>query len=257
MMKSNIFDIKRIFFVLCMHSIVCCAFAQEEALKEAEEAYIQEDYINAIEQYKEILITYGESAEVYYNLGNAYYKANKIAPAILYYERALLIDPGDADIRFNLEMARQKTTDKIEPLGGFFLSEWFDSIQNKGATDSWGTLGIICFLLFIGCMLLFFFSRWRRMRKIGFYLGLLFVISVVFANIFAKNQKRALINHTHAIVFSPTVTVKGSPNQSGTDLFILHEGTKIFIRSTLGEWNEIELEDGNVGWMPSNDIELI
>jgi tetratricopeptide (TPR) repeat protein len=256
-MKINMFYIKRSLFTLCLLSIACYTFAQEEALKEAEDAYIQENYTKSIEKYKEVLITYGESAEIYYNLGNAYYKANKIAPAILYYERALLIDPGDTDIRFNLEMARQNTTDKIEPLGDFFLSKWFDSIQNKGAADSWAKLGIICFLVFIGCLLLFFFSRWRRMRKVGFYMGLLFLTLVVFTNIFARNQKRELINHTHAIVFSPTVTVKSSPNQSGTDLFILHEGAKVFIRSSLGEWNEIELEDGNVGWMPSKDIELI
>ncbi|MDR1919088.1 MAG: tetratricopeptide repeat protein [Tannerellaceae bacterium] len=250
-------SIKRILLLLCLQGAACFAFAQEEALKEAEEAYTQEDYTKAIEGYREILTTYGESAEVYYNLGNAYYKANKIAPAVLYYERALLIDPGDADIRFNLEMARQKTVDKIEPIGDFFLVKWFDSVQNMGAADSWARLGIVCFLLFIGCLLLFFFSRWTRVRKLGFYLGLLFFVAVVVTNIFARNQKREWVNHTQGVVFSPTVTVKSSPNQSGTDLFILHEGTKVSIKSTLGEWREIELEDGNVGWMPAKDIELI
>jgi tetratricopeptide (TPR) repeat protein len=256
-MKSNLLYIKRSLLLLCLQGIVCSAFAQEESLMKAEEAYIQENYTKAIEQYKDILKTYGEAAGVYYNLGNAYYKANKIAPAIVYYERALLIDPGDADTRFNLEMARQKTVDKIEPIGNFFLVKWFDSLQDIGSSDSWAKLGIICFLLFIGCLLLFFFSRWTHVRKIGFYMGLLFFISVIVANIFARNQKHEWVNRTYAIVFSPTVTVKSSPNQSGTDLFILHEGTKVSIKSTLGEWTEIELEDGNVGWMPGKDIELI
>jgi hypothetical protein len=256
-MKTSLFHIEKIFSLVCLLSITCGVFAQEEALKEAEAAYTQEDYSKASELYKEILTTYGESAEVYYNLGNAYYKAGKIAPAVLYYERALLIDPGDADIRFNLEMARQRTVDKIEPLDDFFLVKWFDAVQNMGAADSWAKLGIICFLVFIVCLLMFFFSRWTRMRKLGFYSGLLFLILVVVTNIFARNQKREMVNHMEAIVFSPTVTVKSSPNQSGTDLFILHEGTKVSIRNTLGEWREIELEDGNVGWMPSKDIELI
>ncbi|MDR1556194.1 MAG: tetratricopeptide repeat protein [Tannerellaceae bacterium] len=256
-MKTNLLYIKKIFFLVCLLSIACCVFAQEEALKEAETVYTQEDYTKAIELYREILTTYGESAEVYYNLGNAYYKAGKIAPAVLYYERALLIDPGDADIRFNLEMARQKTVDKIEPIGDFFLVKWFDAVQNRGAADSWARLGIICFLAFIVCLLLFFFSRWTYMRKLGFYSGLVFLVLVVATNIFAGNQKREMVNHTAAIVFSPTVTVKSSPNQSGTDLFILHEGTKVSIRNTLGEWYEIELEDGNVGWMPAKDIEII
>ncbi|MDR1938996.1 MAG: tetratricopeptide repeat protein [Tannerellaceae bacterium] len=256
-MKAMLYIKRIVLLLVCLQGAACFAFAQEEALKEAEAAYTQEVYTKAIELYKEVLTTYGESAEVYYNLGNAYYRANKIAPAVLYYERALLMDPGDADIRFNLEMARQKTVDKIEPIGDFFLVKWFDSVQNMGAADSWARLSIVCFLLFIGCLLLFFFSRWTRIRKLGFYLGLLFFISVVVSNIFARNQKREWVNHAHAIVFSPTVTVKSSPNQSGTDLFILHEGTKVSIKSTLGEWREIELEDGNIGWMPGKDIELI
>jgi energy-coupling factor transporter transmembrane protein EcfT len=126
-----------------------------------------------------------------------------------------------------------------------------------GKADSWGKVGIICFILFIGCFILFFFSRWIRLKKIGFYLGILLLLIVIFANIFAYNQKKELINHVKAIVFSPTVTVKSSPDASGTDLFILHEGTKVSIKSTLGEWKEIELEDGNIGWMSSKDMEII
>jgi tetratricopeptide (TPR) repeat protein len=256
-MKTIMCYIKRFLFLVCLQGIVCCAFAQQEALKEAETAYTQGDYAKAASLYRELLTTYGESAELYYNLGNVYYKDDKIASAVLFYERALLMDPGDADIRFNLEMAKQKTVDKIEPVGDFFLMKWFDDIQNMGATDSWAKLGIICFLLFIGCLFLFFFSRWIRMKKLGFYFGCLFLGIFLVANIFARNQKDELVRHTSAIVFSPTVTVKSSPNQSGNDLFILHEGTKVFIKSSLGEWNEIELEDGNIGWMPSKDIELI
>jgi hypothetical protein len=175
----------------------------------------------------------------------------------LYYERALLIDPGDADIRFNLEMARQRTVDKITPLGGFFLAEWLHSVQNMGAADSWAKLGIAGFLLFIGCLFLYFFSRKAPLKKLGFYLGIAFLVLIIAANIFARNQENELFNRNRAIVFSPTVTVKSSPNQSGTDLFLLHEGTKVFIRSAIGEWKEIELEDGNVGWMPAKDLEII
>ncbi|GHU76209.1 hypothetical protein FACS189414_1750 [Bacteroidia bacterium] len=256
-MKTNMLYIKRIFLLVCLQGVCSFAFAQDEALKEAEAAYTQNNYAKAIELYRGILTTYGESAEVYYNLGNAYYKANKTAPAILFYERALLIDPGDADIRFNLEMAKQKTVDKIEPIGSFFLVKWFDGIQNMGSSNSWTKVGIVSFLLLIGCLLLFFFSRWIRIKKVGFYLGILLLVIIIFSNIFARNQKNELLNHSYAIVFSPTVTVKSSPNQSGTDLFILHEGAKVAIKSTLGEWKEIELEDGNVGWMPAKDIEII
>lgn len=252
--KTYIISIFYIFFIQCT---VWNVFAQDGMIKEAETAYTQENYNKAIELYEDILKNNGASAEIYYNLGNAYYKSNQIAPAILNYERALLLDPGDGDIRFNLQMAKEKTVDKIEPLGEFFLVKWIDSIQNMGSADSWAILAIISFLLLIFCLLLFFFSRWIRMKKVGFYLGIICLLIVIFANIFARNQKNEIVNRTHAIVFSPTVTVKSSPDISGTDLFILHEGTKVFLKSSLGDWKEIELEDGNVGWMPGKDIEII
>ena len=230
-MKMTI-NLRKVLFFLLTLCLIGSAYAQDTALKEAEVAYTKEDYAKAIELYEG-------------------------APAILNYERCLLLDPGDSDARFNLQMARQKTIDKIEPVGDFFLVKWFKSVENLGSADSWAKTGMVCFLLFIGCLILFFFSRWVRLKKIGFYLGVLFIIMVVFANIFASDQKDEMINRKHAIVFAPTVTVKSSPDASGTDLFVLHEGTNVTVKSTLGEWSEIELEDGNVGWMPSKDIEKI
>ena len=126
-MKMNI-NMKKIVFFLLVQFVTLGAFAQEATIKEAEVAYTKEDYGKAIELYEGLLKTHGESAEIYYNLGNAYYKENKIAPAILNYERALLLDPGDGDIRFNLQLARQKSVDKIEPVGDFFLHRWFDKV---------------------------------------------------------------------------------------------------------------------------------
>ena len=244
-MKMNIsINMKKVVFFLLVQFVVLGVSAQEAAVKEAEVAYTKEDYGKAIELYEGLLKAHGESAEIYYNLGNAYYKENKIAPAILNYERALLLEPGDGDIRFNLQLARQKSVDKIEPVGDFFLHRWFDKVQNIGGCRiRWAQTGIVCFILFIGCLILFFFSKWIHLKKIGFYLGLVFLVLVIFANIFAGNQKDELVNRKSAIVFAPTVTVKSSPDASGTDLFILHEGTKVSVKSKLGDWNEIEMED--------------
>ncbi|WP_280764939.1 tetratricopeptide repeat protein [Parabacteroides sp. PFB2-10] len=255
-MARYIFMRKTILFVL-MPCLVFSLFAQESAIKEAEAAYTQEDYILAIEKYESILAEQGQSSQILYNLGNAYYKAGLVAPAILNYERALLLDPGDSDIRFNLQMAKLRAVDQIEPVGEFFLKKWFLSIQDMGSSDSWAKLGVVCFLVFIVCLLFFFFSRWIRMKKAGFYLGCVFLVLVIVCNIFARNQKNELINRTHAIVFTPTVTAKSSPSASGTDLFILHEGTKVSVKSEIGEWNEIELESGSVGWIQKKDIEII
>ena len=231
--------------------------AQESTLKEAEEAYAKEDYTQAIELYESVLKSYGESAMVYYNLGNAYYKAGKVAPAILNYERALLLNPGDSDTRFNLQVARQKTVDKIEPIGEFFLTRWIGTVEDVYSADGWAKWGVAFFLLFIGCLVLFFFSEWIRLKKIGFFAGICFLLISLVANLFADSQQDKLLHRADAIVFASTVTVKSSPDASGTDLFILHEGTKVTIKSTLGEWSEIQLEDGNVGWMPSKEIQQI
>lgn len=254
---ATISYIKKFGFLFLVQLFVVSAWAQESILNEAESAYVKEDYPKAIELYNDVLNKYGESAAVYYNLGNAYYKSNKIAPAILNYERALLLSPGDKDIRFNLNMAKQKAVDQIEPVDEFFLSDWFDRLQNTGSADTWARWGVAGFILLIGCLILFFFSRKPVLKKTGFYAGLVLLVFVVLVNIFAGNQKKELENRNKAIVFAPTVTVKSSPNESGTDLFILHEGTKVSIKSTLGQWSEIELEDGNVGWMPSEKIEII
>lgn len=249
--------IKKWVLVFLIQCVGWTLSAQESIIKEADAAYQTENYAKAIELYEKVLSDYGESADIYYNLGNAYYKAGKVAPAILNYERSLVLDPGDSDARFNLQIAKQKTVDKIEPLGEFFLSRWFHAVQNLGGADAWAKLGLFCFILFIGCLILFFFSKWIRLKKVGFYAGLVLLLMVIFANIFAKNQKDELVNRRHAIVFSATVTVKSSPDASGTDLFILHEGTKLLVKSTLGEWSEIQIEDGNIGWIPNKDIEKI
>ena len=144
-MKMNI-NMKKIVFFLLVQFVTLGAFAQEATIKEAEVAYTKEDYGKAIELYEGLLKTHGESAEIYYNLGNAYYKENKIAPAILNYERALLLDPGDGDIRFNLQLARQKSVDKIEPVGDFFLHRWFDKVQGLPIRGRKSVLFVLSFL---------------------------------------------------------------------------------------------------------------
>ncbi len=248
------------FLWLALVLVQCWALpvaAQDAAIKEAEVAYTKEDYKTAIELYEGLLKNNGESAAIYYNLGNAYYKNGQVAPAILNYERALLLEPGDKDIRFNLQMAKARAVDKIEPVGKFFLVKWFEGVRDIASIDTWGATGIISFVLFIFCLVIFFFSKIVRFKKIGFYCALLLLLVVIFSNIFGFSQKSAMKNQIEAIVFASSVTVKSSPDVSGTDLVVLHEGTKVAVKSVLGEWSEVELEDGNVGWMPSKDIQTI
>ena len=248
---------KRLFFILITMLAATIQLSAQDNLQAANAAYAKGDFAKAIELYESVLKEKGESATVYYNLGNSYYKANKIAPSILNYERALLLDPGNSDIRFNLEMAKLKTVDKIEPVGEFFLTSWFRSVQNLLSTDAWSTFAIVCFILLIGCLFLFFFSRMILVKRLSFYIGICLLILTVFGNIFAYNQNKMLAESNSAIIFVPTTTIKSSPADSGTDLFILHEGTKVKLRSKLGDWNEIETADGNVGWIKSGEIVVI
>ena len=228
-----------------------------QTLEEATTAYSNGEFDKAAEIYESLLKANGESAEIYYNVGNCYYRLNKTAPAILNYERALLLNPGDRDIRTNLEIARLKAIDRIEPVDDFFLTEWSHSIQNLFSSNSWSYIGITCFIILIGCLVSFFFSRKILLKKCGFYVGIGMIVLCLSCNVFAYSQKKKLTNRNTAIVFIPTVTIKSTPDNSGTDLFLLHEGTKVTIKSKLGSWNEIETADGNIGWIKTEDLEVI
>lgn len=224
---------------------------------EGDSAYVRNDFASAIQIY-ENLLKKGEAAEVYYNLGNSYYKAGDIAKAILNYERALLLQPGNADIRANLEIARSKTIDKVVPVPEIFFVSWIKSLINSMSIDTWAKLGIIFFILLLGALYLFFFSKQIVWKKTGFIAGLVLLVLVILANVFASQQKNELIDRNDAIVLSPSVTVRSTPSDSGTSLFILHEGHKVEIRdNSMREWKEIRLEDGKVGWVPASAIEGI
>lgn len=224
---------------------------------EGDSAYMRNDYASAIQIY-ESLLKKGEAAEIYYNLGNSYYKADNVAKAILNYERALLLQPGNADIRANLEIARSKAIDKVVSVPEIFFVSWLKSLINMLGVDAWAKWGIAFFILLLVSCAFFFFSKQVLMKKIGFSAGILFFVLVVLSNVFAAQQKSALTNRNEAIVLIPSVTVRSTPSESGVGLFILHEGRKVEIKDgSMREWKEIRLEDGKVGWLPASSIENI
>ena len=176
---------------------------------------------------------------------------------ILNYERSLLLDSDNADTRFNLEMAQARIADKIEPLGTFFLVQWSTAVRNLFPSNVWAVIAVVAFLLFLVGVVLYFFVEKVVLRKIGFFAGLLAVLVAIGANHFASEQKARIIHRDSAIIFAPTITVKSSPSESCTDLFVLHEGTKVYLMDRVGEWSEIRLEDGNRGWIPTDKLEII
>lgn len=230
----------------------------EDATKaEGDSAYMKNDYASAIQIY-EALLNRGEAADIYYNLGNSYYKAGDIAKAILNYERALLLKPGNGDIRANLEIARSKTVDKVEPVPEIFFVSWTKSLINSMSVDSWAVCGVVCFILLIVSLYLFIFSKQIVLKKAGFISGIVFLAVTILANVFANQQKDELTNRNSAIVINPSVTVRSTPSESGTSLFILHEGHKVGVKDgSMKDWKEIRLEDGKVGWVPASAIEII
>lgn len=246
---------KKLLFMAALLLSFVSASAQTKA--EADSAYVQERYEQAISLYNKLLET-GASASVYYNLGNAYYRTGDMAHAILAYERAYLMEPGDADIRFNLQLARTKTIDKIVPESEMFFITWFRQMIDWYSADQWGRAVVVCFALFVVSLLLYFFAGRMLWRKVGFGVGVCTLILAVLFHIFAYQQQQKLLVRTHAIVMSSSLTVKSTPSISGTDLFVLHEGTKVEITDdTMKDWKEIRLADGKVGWVPVKTIERI
>ena len=224
---------------------------------EADSAYVRGEYQQAIKDY-EALLKNGASADLYYNLGNAYYRSENITRAVLNYERALLLSPGDRDIRFNLQLARSKTIDKIVPESEMFFITWYHALVNLMSVDGWARTAIFALALVIVLSLVYLFSGQIWLRKIGFFGGITMLALFVLANVFASQQKQSLMHRKGAIVVSSSVTVKSTPAMNGTDLFILHEGTKVSIKDgSMKDWKEIRLADGKEGWIKSKEIEMI
>lgn len=247
---------KKIFIILLL--LVSVSFANGQTKAQADSAYVNNDFAGAVEMYESILANQGEAADIYYNLGNSYYKMDNIAKAILNYERALILNPGDGDIRFNLELAQSKAVDKVTPISEMFFISWIKSITNLMSESGWAKLAIATFVLMLLSLALYFFSQKIVLKKVGFIVALCLLFICVVSNVFASNQKEKAQNHGSAIIMAPSVTVKSTPNEGGTDLFILHEGRKVMIKdNTMKEWKEIQLEDGNAGWVPTSVIEII
>jgi tetratricopeptide (TPR) repeat protein len=231
--------------------------AQATTKTQADSAYVQGNYQQAIILYEEILKS-GQSAEIYYNLGNAYYRQDDITHAVLNYERALMLSPGDGDIRFNLQMAQSKTIDKIIPESEMFFVTWYHSLTNLSSVDGWARMALVALTLAIVLALVYLFSNPVWLRKVGFFCALAMLVFFVLGNLFAWQQKQELTNRRGAIIMKGAVPVKSTPAKDGTDLFILHEGTKVNVTdNSMREWKEIRVPDGKQGWIETNQIEII
>ncbi len=224
---------------------------------EGNAAYSNNKFDEAIAKYEDLLKTQ-ESAALYYNLGNAYYKTGKLGAAILNYERAILLDPNDGDIRTNLELAKAQTVDKDETaVDQLAISEWIRSFVNLYSSDAWAKMSIIFFLLTLVGASLYLYVKSIAVRKIGFVGAILTFLVCLVSFFSAKSAKDKITAHEYAIVFTPSVTAKSSPKDNATDALVLHEGTKVMVKQQVKDWYEIETSGGHRAWIKTSDAEKI
>ena len=247
-----------LFSLMSVMSVVpCFGNEDEQIMQRADSAYQQENYTEAIALYEQIATGGNEGAILFYNLGNAYYKSGDNAKALLWYERALKLDPTDEDIQHNIAFVNQKIIDKIDAVPETLFAQWWQKVTDLMNERQWAILSIIgSFLLFlsIGAYL---FARSGGVRTTGFVTFWISIIVIVFSVIFANRQKERATQHSEAIVMDLVVDAKNAPNASGKNLFVIHEGLKVQITNEMNGWVEIRLPNGEKGWIAQNSIEKI
>jgi hypothetical protein len=223
--------------------------ALTDSLNAANQLYTSSKYADAIRKYQYIVAQGFESSEVYYNLGNAFYKSGNATYAILNYERAKKLAPNDEDIQYNLDLARTQVVDNIVPLPEPGFLRWWKEFITSMSINSWGTFSILAFFVFLSLFGLFLLSRTYSVKRMAFWISIaaIFISSVTFT-IGASLQSK-LISHNTAVVTDRSVRVKASPSETGTELFIVHEGVTVRLTDKLGDWVYVSLPDGNKGWI--------
>lgn len=254
-MKHITSTLRFILIALALTTLHVLPLQAQSAWDNANAAYAAGNYEEAIIGYENILQE-TPSAEVYYNLGNAYFKTGEIAHSILAYERCLRLNPQHKDAQFNRTFAESRIVDNLADNHQFFLRQWAQSLRNWLSESTWLTVAVVLFLLSLIGMLLFAFLHTVALRKTAFYGGVFaFVFSMLALWCGLSLHHRDMVRE-EAIITQGIVNAKSSPDKSGTDLFALHEGTKVRIAETVGEWCEIHVGD-NIGWIRLSALERI
>ena len=244
-------------FLVALMQIAMSVPASAITKANADAEYAKGNYQQAAADYQE-LMRKGESSELYYNLGNCYYRLGNVTQSIIAYEKAHRLSPSDKDVKFNLELVRSKTIDKITPTDELFFSSWFGTVVNSVDIDGWAMVAVITLALSLAMALLFLLGGKVWMRKTGFYVGLVALVVFVCSNVFAWCQKNTFEKRDKAVVTAPTINVKNTPSDTGSDAFVIHEGTGVMITDrTMKDWYSIRLENGKEGWLKKSQVEVI
>lgn len=246
--------------ILCLMllaAFVLRAQSADSRFAQGNQAYKSGQYQEAVEAYSAILDGGLESHELYYNLGNAYYRLEEYGQAILSYERALRLKPNSRDTHQNLELAQSRTEDEIAVLPEIFLVQWAHALLNWFSPTGWRIAVLVVLLLLAGSVVGFYLLGdygWRKSSLIAaIVLSAILLATIICSFASSSRQNR----HNEAIVTEPMIVVKSSPEESSIDKLVLHEGTKVGIDETLGDWHKIHIADGNTGWVAATDITII
>jgi tetratricopeptide (TPR) repeat protein len=220
-------------------------------------AYAKAQYDQAIKSYLQIVNGGNQSAAVYYNLGNAYYKTGDIPSALLYFEKAHKLSPGDEDINANIRFVNSKTSDKVEPIPEFFVNQWWHSFILYYSVNTLAVLSALFLLAGFGIIILYIFTNSVLLKKASFYTGIIVILAGIISIFVANRQVSYFDAHHQAIIFNNSVIVKGSPNDNAKPLFVVHEGTKVDVIETNDTWIEVQLPNGNSGWMTADNVKDI
>lgn len=223
----------------------------------AQDLYSETKYDTAALIYQSIIDSGYQSPELYYNLGNTYFKLQEIPSAILYYEKALKLKPTDENILFNLQLCNTMIPDRIEEVPRLFFIEWYKALYNHFPIDTWAIISLLLFSLFTLLLLVYFLSGKVFLKKLGFWSAMLFLAISVFTFSMTYQKYASFKQHDEAIIFTPSITVKSSPSKSSVDLFVIHEGTKVIILDQVGEWKKIKIQNGSIGWIESKNLAII
>lgn len=242
--------------------LICCfnffGFSQNDQIfEEANSLYNDGKYAEAIDKYESILKTDQHSAALYFNLGNANYKLNNIAPSIYYYEKALLLEPNDAEIKGNLAFAQNMTIDAINkvPIVGF--SKIINNLVNTFKADTWAQIAIAGIIVFVLLFLMYHFSYTSSKKRIAFVTSIISLSIGCFSVAMAFQKESLNKKDNPAIIFAQESRVKTDPKATSEEVFRLHEGTKVQVIESYDDWRKIKLSDNSTGWIPLKDIKTL
>lgn len=229
----------------------------KQTMQNANDAYQKQDYATAVTLYQQIADAGNEGSILYYNLGNAYYKNGNSAKALLYYERALRLDPRNEDIKHNIAFVNQKLIDKIDALPEIFITRWWNALSQSLTSNGWAIFSIVCSALIFILLAVILLVKNQLTKSITLIVTIICAIILIFSVIFSSKEKNRYMKEPEAIVMDLVLNVKSSPDSKSGDLFVIHEGLKVAITDRVNEWVEIRLPNGDKGWVKAQSVEEI